>query len=69
MFVLILIPLRFLLILSVAIVANIFSTSALDKSNTVNPDEVVLLRLQLKYMKLYANTLNLRIAGTKGVAK
>jgi hypothetical protein len=37
-----------------------------DKSNTVNPDEVVLLRLQLKYMKLYANTLNLRIAGTKG---
>jgi uncharacterized protein YdcH (DUF465 family) len=22
-----------------------------DKSNTVNPDEVVLLRLQLKYMK------------------
>ena len=37
-----------------------------DKSNTVNPDEVVLLRLQLKYMKLYANALNLRIAGTKG---
>jgi hypothetical protein len=37
-----------------------------DKSNTVNPDEVVLLRLQLKYMKLYANTLNLRIGGTKG---
>jgi hypothetical protein len=37
-----------------------------DKINTVNPDEVVLLRLQLKYMKLYANTLNLRIAGTKG---
>jgi hypothetical protein len=40
-----------------------------DKINTVNPDEVVLLRLQLKYMKLYANTLNLRIAGTKGEVK
>jgi hypothetical protein len=40
-----------------------------DKSNTVNPDEVVLLRLQLKYMKLYANALNLRIAGTKGEVK
>jgi hypothetical protein len=36
------------------------------KINTVNPDEVVLLRAQLKYMKLYANTLNLRIARTKG---
>ena len=32
----------------------------------INPDEVVLLRAQLKYMKLYANALNLRIAGTKG---
>jgi hypothetical protein len=67
MFVLILIPLRFLLILSVAIVANTFSNFLEgDGINTVQPDEIVLLRLQLNYMVLYAHVLEIRIAESKG---
>jgi hypothetical protein len=37
-----------------------------DGINTVQPDEIVLLRLQLNYMVLYAHVLEIRIAESKG---